>query len=45
MEYEPVHEIRNRCPNNRVRDIFIGVVRRCQDFSLFDGLRHEFSFH
>ena len=26
MEYELVHEIKNHCPNNQMRDIFIEVV-------------------
>ena len=26
MEYELVHEIRNHCPNNQMRDVFIEEV-------------------
>ncbi len=26
MEYELVHEIKNHCPNNQMRDIFISEV-------------------
>ena len=30
MEYELVHEIKNQCPNNQMRDIFFEEIR-CED--------------
>ena len=34
MEYELVHEIKNHCPNNQMRDIFIEEVQTDDPISL-----------
>ena len=52
MEYELVHEIKNSCPNNQMRDVFIEEVETDDPVSYvrtrlhghIDGLLHVFTF-
>ena len=34
MEYELVHEIKNQCPNNQMRDIFFEEIE-CEDVEIY----------
>lgn len=34
MEYELVHEIKNQCPNNQMRDIFFEEIE-CEDVETY----------